>query len=114
MRRLAIFLFPLLAVTLAACVQPAAVAATESGRVMVRFTAAVSDPAAPAFVAELVRSAQRDLVYERPVSGGAHLYIAPNLSGPGDLQRVADRLGQRSDVVDAEPDRRFEPSRGFP
>jgi hypothetical protein len=115
MRRLAIpILCCLLAVTLAACTPPVANAAGESGRIVVRFTDAVTDPADAGFVAGLARSAQCDLVYARPVSGGAHLYIAQNLSGPDALERVADRLRQRSDVIDAEPDRRFQPSRGTP
>jgi hypothetical protein len=111
MRRTAILILSLLAVSLAACAQPAAAG---PGRVMLRFTAAVADPAAPAFVADLSRSAQCDLVYERPVAGGAHLYIAQNLSGSDTLERVAGRLSRRSDVIAAEPDRRFQPSGGTP
>ncbi|GMQ89996.1 MAG: hypothetical protein BMS9Abin10_0336 [Gammaproteobacteria bacterium] len=74
-------------------------------RIIVKFNPVVTDPSAPAYVAALSRDAGATLVYLRPMSGGAHVFVVEGISSADDLTAVIKRLGQRSDVIYVEADR---------
>src|SRR5205809_1560916 len=78
-------------------------------QIVVKFRAAVPDPASPTFVEQLSRSAGTALSYVRPLSGGAHVFRVTGLANAAQLQQALQKVAARPDVIYAEPDRKLSP-----
>ena len=76
-----------------------------TGRLIIKFSEAVTDPSQAEFVNTLSKDMGVSLTYLRPMSGGAHVFVAKGALDSNQLQDISQRLSQRSDVIYAEPDR---------
>lgn len=72
-----------------------------SVRLIVQFRASTR-PADPAFLAQLSKTLGTPIAYVRPMSGGAHVLKVS--IPPESVAEVVQRLKQRPEVVDVQPD----------
>jgi len=65
------------------------------------------DPSRPEYLMQLERETGVVFQYVRPMSGGAHVLRAVEVTGDSQRQRLLDGLGKRPEVEYAEVDRRM-------
>jgi hypothetical protein len=78
-------------------------------RIIIKFKPEVADPAAPAFLATLSRTARAKAIYLRPMSGNAHVLSLCCFPDAREETEAIKRLGERADVEYAETDRKVGP-----
>jgi hypothetical protein len=70
------------------------------------------DPSPAVFVQELSRDTQVQIIYLRPMSGGAHVFRVMDISDNTQLEAVIRRLSQRPDILYIEHDRIMQHQQG--
>jgi len=77
------------------------------GQIIIRFRSPTIEPSNPEILASLSATAERPLVFIRPMSGGAFVLRADGVEDVEQLAGVIRRLGARADVESVEPDRQL-------
>lgn len=73
-------------------------------QLIIKFRNADFDPSRIAFVQELSRDAQTQMVYLRPMSGGAHVFRVMDIFDNAQLTTVIQRLSKRTEILYVEQD----------
>lgn len=74
-------------------------------QLIIKFRKADFDPSRIAYVQELSRDAQTQIIYLRPMSGGAHVFRVMDISDNAQLTMVIRRLSKRPEILYVEQDR---------
>jgi hypothetical protein len=87
-------------------IQPQPQAAKQKmAQLIIKFRKADFDPSRIEYVQELSRDAQTQMVYLRPMSGGAHVFRVVDISDNRQLTAVIQRLSERPEILYIEQDR---------
>lgn len=84
--------------------QPPA-ARQKMAQLIIKFRQADFDSSRIAYVQELSRDAQTQIIYLRPMSGGAHVFRIMDISDNAQLTAVIQRLSKRPEILYVEQDR---------
>ena len=74
-------------------------------QLIIRFRQADFDPSRIAYVQDLSRDAQTQIIYLRPMSGGAHVFRVMDISDNAQLTTVIQHLSARPEILYVEQDR---------
>jgi hypothetical protein len=74
-------------------------------QLIIKFRNADFDPSRIAYVQELSRDAQTQIIYLRPMSGGAHVFRVVNVSATTQLATIIQQLSKRPEILYVEQDR---------
>ena len=74
-------------------------------QLIIKFRQADFDPSRIAYVQELSRDAQTQIIYLRPMSGGAHVFRIMDISDNVQLTSIIQRLSKRPEILYVEQDR---------
>jgi hypothetical protein len=75
-----------------------------SGQIIIKFRTNDLNPSRAEFVDQLSRDADARLIYQRPMSGGAHVFGLKNISDADKIKEIIRRLAKRPDVLYVEQD----------
>ena len=81
------------------------VARQKMAQLIIKFRKADFEPSRIAYVQELSRDAQTQMIYLRPMSGGAHVFRVMDISDNAQLTTVIQRLSKRPEILYVEQDR---------
>lgn len=84
-------------------------AGVQPARVIVKFNDAVSEPDNAEFISKLAAGSDIGVRYERPMSGGAHVYALDGVRDDAHLNSFLKGIETRPDVIYAQPDRKMKP-----
>ena len=74
-------------------------------QIIIKFRQVDFDPSRINYVQELSGAAQTQIIYLRPMSGGAHVFRIIDASDNAKLTEVIKRLSARPEILYVEPDR---------
>ena len=74
-------------------------------QLIIKFRKADFDPSRIAYVQELSRDAQTQIIYLRPMSGGAHVFRVMDISDNAQFATVIKRLSKRPEILYVEQDK---------
>jgi hypothetical protein len=87
-------------------IQPQPPAAKQKmAQLIIKFRQADFDPSRIAYVQDLSRDAQTQIIYLRPMSGGAHVFRVIDISDNAQLTTVIQHLSARPEILYVEQDR---------
>jgi len=84
--------------------QPQA-ARRKMAQLIIKFRNADFDPSRIVYVQELSRDAQTQMIYLRPMSGGAHVFRVMDVSDNAQLTTITRHLSKRPEILYVEQDR---------
>lgn len=89
------------------CARPKSPSDEQPARLIVKFSDTVSAPDQPEFVSKLAADSDIVIRYERPMSGGAHVYLLDGVRDEAHLNAFLKGIERRPDVIYAQPDRKM-------
>lgn len=87
-------------------IQPQPQAARQKmAQLIIKFRKADFDPSRMTYVQELSHDAQTQMIYLRPMSGGAHVFRIMDISDNAQLTTIIRHLSKRPEILYVEQDR---------